>query len=162
MKAKNNLILVLALLLLVGLSFSYVSYSNQAYQAGTSKEYTKWDVAITNVEVLTNGEAEDNNYEYKEGTVVIRPVIRTVEDSIIYKITIKNNGNIPAELGRYIYNAKNENDHIVFTHNSPKEELLPGEETVAELYVSPSEEMFEDGESYSNDYTAIYEYIQKK
>jgi len=161
MKNKNNLLIVGALLLLVVLSFSYVSYSTKINQSSTSTEYVNWNVGITNIEVFANGEAEDNNYEYKEGTLVIRPILRTPEDSINYKVTIKNSGTIPAKLGRYLYNEKNKEGHIVFTYISPKEELLPGEETVAELFISPSEEDFIEGETYTNDITAIYEYIQK-
>ncbi len=159
---NKNMTLVLALLLIVGLSFGYVSYSTRVNQSSTSKEVGKWDVEITNVEITTNGDAMDKNYEFKEGTLVLRPILSTVDDYVSYKVTIKNKGTIPAKLGRYIYNEKNKEEHLVFTHNAPKEELGPNEETVVELFVYPSDKTFEDGKSYTNDFTAIYEYIEKR
>ena len=162
MKDKSNLLIFGALILLVALSFSYTSYSAKINQASVSKEYYKWDVEIINVEINTNGEAEETKPEYKEGTIVLRPVLKTSEDSIYYRITIKNKGNLTAKLGRTLYNEKNQEEHLILTYNAPKDELAPGEETVAEIYVNPSQEEFIEGVSYTNDYTAIYEYIQAK
>ncbi len=162
MKNKSSFIIIIVLLFIVGLSFSYVSYSLKNNQSNTSREYSKWDVEITNIEITTIGESEDNGYTYKEDTLVIKPIIKTIEDSILYRVTIKNKGSIPAKLGRYLYNEKNSERHLTFKHNIPKEELAPGEETIVELVVYPTDEIFEEGATYTNEYTAIYEYIQKK
>lgn len=161
MKDKRNFVIVLALLFLLGLSFGTVSHSINNNQSSTSEEVGKWDVKITNVEVVTSGEAEDNDYKYKEGTIVLKPILRLVDDNIFYRVTIKNDGTIPATLGRYLYNEKNKNTGIIFTHNKPKEELAPGEETTVDFYVyleqsKPSEQL-----EYTNELTAIFEYIQK-
>ena len=162
MKEKNNLLIVVILLFIVGLSYSYVSYSTTNNQSSVSKEYKEWDVEITNIEMITNGEAEDTEYKYNVDTLLLKPTIKTSNDSILYRITIKNKGSLPAKLGRCIYDEKNKNEHIIYTHNTPKEELAPGEESVVEVYIYANEDLFEEGAVYSNDYTAIYEYIQNK
>ena len=162
MRDKKNFLIVLSSILLLAISFGYVSYSTKNNQTSTSKEISKWDVEITNVEVFTNGDAEDNNYIFKEGTLVLKPILRTVNDTIVYMVTIKNKGTIPATLGRYVYNEKDKASAIIFAHNVPKEELQPNEETTVELNVRLDENKFEDGIEYTNDLTAIYEYIQKK
>jgi hypothetical protein len=162
MKDKKNLLMIALLLFIVGLSYSFISYSTKSNQSSVSQEQSRWDVKITNVEIITNGEAEDIEYKYKSDTLLLKPTIKTAEDSILYRVTVKNEGTIFAKLGRYLYNEKNKDEHLIFTHNVPKEELAPGEETIVDLYVYPNKELFKEGEVYSNDYTAIYEYIQKK
>ena len=94
MKDKRNFVIVLALLFLLGLSFGTVSHSINNNQSSTSEEVGRWDVKITNVEVVTSGEAEDNDYKYKEGTIVLKPILRLVDDNIFYRVTIKNEGTV--------------------------------------------------------------------
>ncbi len=161
MEKKNNIIMIVILLLVVVLSFGYVSYSTMSNQPNTSKKVVKWEVGITNVEVITNGNAEDNNYTYNEGTIVLKPTLYGVEDSILYRITIKNSGTIAAKLGRNIYNDKKDDSKIIFTYINPQEELAPGEETTLIINASIDEDKYEVGRVYNTEYTAIYEYIQK-
>ena len=67
MKDKKNLIILALLLVMVVMSYGFVSYSTRAIEESHSSKIKKWDVAITNVETLISGEAESGNIKYSEG-----------------------------------------------------------------------------------------------
>ena len=56
MNDKKNVLIVILLVAVIALSFGVVSYSSKDVQRANVSEVKEWDVAITNVEIVKEGD----------------------------------------------------------------------------------------------------------
>ena len=160
MKDKRNLIILSLLLLMIGLSYGFISYSTKVIQMNQSSEVKKWDVSITNVEVITNGTAREGETKYSEGTLVINPVLIDPNDSIVYRVTIANNGLLDAKLARSLYKEEKPNSVLTYTYENTKEVLKSKESIEITIIAQVDRDKYVAGEEITNKLTALFEYIQ--
>ena len=161
MKDKKNLGILALLLIMVIMSYGFVSYSNKAIEESHANVVKKWDVAITNVETIITGEAEAGNVEYSEGTLRVRPTLKNFDDSVEYRVTITNNGLIDAKLSDSIYTIKDPNSSVVFTYDK-EQKIINSKETITlTIKATVDKEKFYEPEIITNELVALYNYIQK-
>ncbi len=162
MKDKKNLIILALLLVMVVMSYGFVSYSTRAIEESHSSKIKKWDVAITNVETLISGEAESGNIKYSEGILTVNPVLNTSEDSVEYRVTITNNGLLDAKLTDTIYTIKDPNSIVVFTYDKDIKEIKSKESITVVIRASIDREKYEEPTTMTNELTAMFNYVQEK
>ena len=161
MKDKKNLLIIMLLIVVVVLSYGIISYSYTGANVSKSSEDKRWDVAITNVEIKTTGEAEEGDTKYSEGTLVVNPILNDVNDKITYKVTIENKGNIDAVLRRAVYKKENEKSLIKYDVDKDIKEIKSGKSVTVTIVASIDSKKYDGEKRVTNRLTALYEYIQK-
>ena len=161
MKDKKNLLIIMLLIVVVVLSYGIISYSYTGANVSKSSEDKRWDVAITNVEIKTTGEAEEGDTKYSEGTLVVNPILNDVNDKITYKVTIENKGNIDAVLRRAVYKKENEKSLIKYDVDKDIKEIKSGKSVTVTIVASIDSNKYDGEKRVTNRLTALYEYIQK-
>ena len=160
MNDKKNILIVILLIAVVALSFGVVSYSNKDIQTDNVNGVKEWDVAITNVEILKEGEAIDGNTKYSEGTLVVNPILNGIYDSVTYKVTIENNGLLDAKLNKSLYDK--EDSILKYDIEEPKKTLKSGEKIEITIKAYLDSKKYQGENNVTNKLTAMYEYIQVK
>ncbi len=154
MNNKKSIVVIALLIAILSMSFSVATYSV------SNNKVKEWDVSITDVEVITNGEVIEGNTKYSEGTLVLNPIFNTSLDSIIYRVIISNNGSIDAVLKRSIYNEEDKNSSIKYRIEEPKKIIKSGEKIEIYIEAKVDRNKYKEGDK-TNKLTALYEYIQK-
>jgi len=160
MKDKKNLIILALLLVMVVMSYGFVSYSNKAIEESRSSKIKKWDVAVTNVEAETTDTASSGEIKQTEGTVTVKPILRDVNDSVVYRVTITNNGLIDAKLSDSIFTIKDPNSVVVFTYDKDTKVIKSKESVTVTIIAKMDRERFIEPADATNELTAMFEYIQ--
>ena len=158
MNDKKNILIVILLIAVVALSFGVVSYSNKDIQTDNVNGVKEWDVAITNVEIVKEGEAIDGNTKYSEGTLVVNPILNGIYDSVTYKVTIENNGLLDAKLNKSLYDK--EDSILKYDIEEPKKTLKSGEKIEITIKAYLDSKKYQGENNVTNKLTAMYEYIQ--
>ena len=165
---KNKDFYLICTALVITIVLMAVGYTKLSGKVKTTYDYyngVNWNVSIINieeVEIIGNAKSVEkpsfNNYSATFNTILEKP-----NDSIKYKITIKNNGNIPAKLNHFQFLPKTEkSDVILFTsENTIAGEILnPKEEK--DFYIKVKYNSKEYEKAQSKTITAIYEYVQSE
>ena len=160
MNDKKNVLIVILLVAVIALSFGVVSYSSKDVQRANVSEVKEWDVAITNVEIVKEGEAIDGNTKYSEGTLVVNPILNDIYDSVTYKVTIENNGLLNAKLNRSLYDK--EDSLLKYDIEEPKKSLKSGEKMEITIKAYLDSKKYQGEKNVTNKLTAMYEFIQDK
>ena len=160
MKDKRNIIILALLLVMVVASYGFVSYSTRAVEERRSSQIKKWDVAITGVETIINGEADAKNYKFTEGTLTINPVMNSIEDEIEYRVTITNNGLLEAKLSDRVYTIKNPDSAVIFTYDNTNKIIKSKESVMVSIKAKVDKERYEEGIPLTNELVALFQYIQ--
>ena len=160
MNDKKNILIIILLIAVVALSFGVVSYSNKDIQTDNVNGVKEWDVAITNVEIVKEGEAIDGNTKYSDGTFVVNPILNGIYDSVTYKVTIENNGLLDAKLNKSLYDK--EDSILKYDIEEPKKTLKSGEKIEITIKAYLDSKKYQGENNVTNKLTAMYEYIQVK
>ena len=160
MKDKRNIIIVALLLVMVVMSYSFVSYSINT-DNNTNSGIKEWDVSITDVKTKTTGTASVGELNYSGGVLVVDPIIRSKEDTVTYTVTITNNGLLDAKLNKTLYSEKNPNSIIKYIYENGKD-TLKSKESIT-IMIKAYVDEFDNIDSnipVTNELTALYEFVQ--
>ena len=110
------------------------------------------------MKVLTRGEPQ-----YTNTSVTFNPKFLKPNDTITYKITIKNEGTIDAKLGNINFTSDEENGSpaIIYSTTNPSDTLRAGEETTFTVTIKYDSEITEMPSITTKTITGVVEYIQK-
>lgn len=160
MKDKRNIVIVALLLVMVVMSYGFVSYSINTNEK-TNSNIKVWDVAITDVKTVTTGTASVGELDYNGGVLVIDPIIRSNVDTVTYTVTITNNGLLDAKLNRTLYTEKNPKSVIKYMYENGKD-ILKSKESITimiKAYVD-EDSTIDTNIPTTNELTALYEFVQ--
>ena len=125
-KKKNIMIIVLFfVLVLMGVGYSIVS--QKLTISGTAKMQGAWDIKITSMELVEEnktGMAKDISHSYTNTTAVFESKLFAPGDSIEYKVTVENQGNIDAVLKDIIQTKTNKDKNLKFSNSLIGTEVL--------------------------------------
>lgn len=156
-KRESRNILIITLVVAVVAVCGSVLYSGIDFKGAgfASKNATKWKLDLTNISICTlsdqvrdnrcqavYGDAENIDGEtYIDSNDSLKAFFKTrlykTEDSITYKVTVKNSGSLSAKVTSIRFD-KDYNNPVIFTYNNLEEGevLAPGESKV--FYVMAS------------------------
>lgn len=130
LKTKNIIIIILCItIILMGIGFSIMSVDLNKYTKNK-----QFDVSIRNVvKGTTTGNKTNPISAYKlldnNKTVKFTFSLSDITDSINYKVTIKNNGNIDAKIDNIVFSNNYNQDLVEVKNNNLKGKVLKkGEE----------------------------------
>lgn len=108
---KRNYAIIVLIVLLLAMAIGYAVFSTTLTISGTATGSTTWDVKFTNAVLLDSAGNADTDH----GSVTFSPTTVTATgitlsypgDAVNLRVTITNNGDIPAELIGYTINETN-------------------------------------------------------
>lgn len=125
-KDKKNILILILILCCIILSFAYVKFYNELEVNGTLKiNNASWSVKFTDVQT-TNIVGKATNFKkpvLTSSTVNFYAEFNQLGDSIEYKITIKNDGNIDAKVSG-IHFSEDSNEYIEYSLIGIDEETI--------------------------------------
>ena len=151
------------------ISFGYVSLKNDLTSiVGTNnskkvvQQQQDFNVEITGIDVVeTNGTASQEEPTYTKTSATFESNLIQRGDSIVYNVTIKNNGTVNANLSDVNVTAQEDgSEAIYYVVDSPAEVLEPGATTEMKVIASYDNEYVGYTSSTSKTATATVLYAQ--
>lgn len=161
MNDKKNILIVVLLIAVLVLSYGVVSYSSKDVQREKSSEVKQWDVTITDVEIIKEGEAIDGDTKYSEESLIVNPILNDIYDSVTYKVTVENNGALDAKFNRGVYRY-DKDSLLVYDIEEPSKTLKSGDKMVVTIKAHLNSKKYQGEKSVTNKLTAMFEFIQDK
>ncbi len=163
MKKKKYFIIIILLLAISIMSVGYATFTTNLEIKGTATIIGKWDVRITNIEIVSSSpgiEAETptfSNTNIEFYTELIKP-----GDEVKYQITISNQGNINAQLDDILFmsDETDENSAISFETSEVSQNLNAGEETTFFITIKYKENITKVPDVQTKKITGIIVYVQ--
>ena len=119
-RKKRNIIIGSLCSLLVFMGIGYAILSQTLNISGTANMQGNWSVKITNMELLSNnktGRAEEVSHSFTDTTATFTADLYMPGDSIEYRVTVENQGNIDAILKSITPTTTNKSEGIKFSHS---------------------------------------------
>ena len=119
-RKKRNIIIGSLCCLLVFMGIGYAILSQTLNISGIANMQGNWNVKITNMELLSNnktGRAEEVSHSFTDTTATFEANLYMPGDSIEYRVTVENQGNIDALLKSITPTVANRNVNIKFSHS---------------------------------------------
>ena len=119
-RKKRNIIIGALCSLLVFMGIGYAILSQTLNISGIANMRGNWNVKITNMELLSEnktGRAEEVSHSFTDTTATFEANLYMPGDSIEYRVTVENQGNIDALLKSIIPTTTNKSSGIKFSHS---------------------------------------------
>ena len=132
-RKKRNIIIGALCSLLVFMGIGYAILSQTLNISGTANMQGNWSVKITNMELLSDnktGRAEEVSHSFTDTTATFEANLYMPGDSIEYRVTVENQGNIDALLKSIIPTTTNKSSSIKFSHSQIDNTVLTAGKTI--------------------------------
>ncbi len=119
-RKKRNIIIGSLCCLLVFMGIGYAILSQTLNISGIARMQGNWNVKITNMELLSKnktGRAEEVSHSFTDTTATFEANLYMPGDSIEYRVTVENQGNIDALLKSITPTTTNRSEGIKFSHS---------------------------------------------
>ena len=132
-RKKRNIIIGALCCLLVFMGIGYAILSQTLNISGIANMKGNWNVKITNMELLSEnktGRAEEVSHSFTDTTATFEANLYMPGDSIEYRVTVENQGNIDALLKSIIPTTTNRSEGIKFSHSEIDNTVLTAGKTI--------------------------------
>ena len=132
-RKKRNIIIGALCSLLVFMGIGYAILSQTLNISGIANMRGNWNVKITNMELLSEnktGRAEEVSHSFTDTTATFEANLYMPGDSIEYRVTVENQGNIDALLKSIIPTTTNRSEGIKFSHSEIDNTVLTAGKTI--------------------------------
>ena len=132
-RKKRNIIIGALCSLLVFMGIGYAILSQTLNISGIANMKGNWNVKITNMELLSEnktGRAEEVSHSFTDTTATFTADLYMPGDSIEYRVTVENQGNIDALLKSIIPTTTNKSEGIKFSHSEIDNTVLTAGKTI--------------------------------
>ncbi len=149
-RKKRNIIIGALCSLLVFMGIGYAILSQTLNISGIANMRGNWNVKITNMELLSEnktGRAEEVSHSFTDTTATFEANLYMPGDSIEYRVTVENQGNIDALLKSITPTTTNRSEGIKFSHSEIDNTILTAGKTIT---FTMKVEFLEDATSIPN------------
>ena len=149
-RKKRNIIIGALCSLLVFMGIGYAILSQTLNISGIANMRGNWNVKITNMELLNEnktGRAEEVSHSFTDTTATFTANLYMPGDSIEYRVTVENQGNIDALLKSITPTTTNKSEGIKFSHSEIDNTVLTAGKTIT---FTMKVEFLEDATSIPN------------
>ena len=149
-RKKRNIIIGSLCCLLVFMGIGYAILSQTLNISGIANMRGNWNVKITNMELLSEnktGRAEEVSHSFTDTTATFEANLYMPGDSIEYRVTVENQGNIDALLKSITPTTTNKSEGIEFSHSEIDNTILTAGKTIT---FTMKVEFLEDATSIPN------------
>ena len=149
-RKKRNIIIGSLCCLLVFMGIGYAILSQTLNISGIANMRGNWNVKITNMELLSEnktGRAEEVSHSFTDTTATFEANLYMPGDSIEYRVTVENQGNIDALLKSITPTTTNKSEGIKFSHSEIDNTVLTAGKTIT---FTMKVEFLEDATSIPN------------
>ena len=149
-RKKRNIIIGALCCLLVFMGIGYAILSQTLNISGIANMRGNWNVKITNMELLSEnktGRAEEVSHSFTDTTATFEANLYMPGDSIEYRVTVENQGNIDALLKSITPTTTNRSEGIKFSHSEIDNTVLTAGKTIT---FTMKVEFLEDATSIPN------------
>ena len=132
-RKKRNIIIGALCCLLVFMGIGYAILSQTLNISGIANMKGNWNVKITNMELLSEnktGRAEEVSHSFTDTTATFEANLYMPGDSIEYRVTVENQGNIDAVLKSITPTTTNKSEGIKFSHSEIDNTVLTAGKTI--------------------------------
>ena len=132
-RKKRNIIIGALCCLLVFMGIGYAILSQTLNISGIANMRGNWNVKITNMELLSEnktGRAEEVSHSFTDTTATFEANLYMPGDSIEYRVTVENQGNIDALLKSITPTTTNRSEGIKFSHSEIDNTILTAGKTI--------------------------------
>ena len=132
-RKKRNIIIGALCCLLVFMGIGYAILSQTLNISGIANMKGNWNVRITNMELLSEnktGRAEEVSHSFTDTTATFTADLYMPGDSIEYRVTVENQGNIDALLKSITPTTTNKSEGIKFSHSEIDNTILTAGKTI--------------------------------
>ena len=132
-RKKRNIIIGALCCLLVFMGIGYAILSQTLNISGIANMRGNWNVKITNMELLSEnktGRAEEVSHSFTDTTATFEANLYMPGDSIEYRVTVENQGNIDALLKSITPTTTNKREGIKFSHSEIDNTILTAGKTI--------------------------------
>ena len=132
-RKKRNIIIGSLCCLLVFMGIGYAILSQTLNISGIANMKGNWNVRITNMELLSEnktGRAEEVSHSFTDTTATFTADLYMPGDSIEYRVTVENQGNIDALLKSITPTTTNRSKGIKFSHSEIDNTVLTAGKTI--------------------------------
>ena len=132
-RKKRNIIIGSLCCLLVFMGIGYAILSQTLNISGIANMRGNWNVKITNMELLSEnktGRAEEVSHSFTDTTATFTADLYMPGDSIEYRVTVENQGNIDALLKSITPTTTNRSEGIKFSHSEIDNTVLTAGKTI--------------------------------
>ena len=132
-RKKRNIIIGALCCLLVFMGIGYAILSQTLNISGIANMRGNWNVKITNMELLSEnktGRAEEVSHSFTDTTATFEANLYMPGDSIEYRVTVENQGNIDALLKSITPTTTNKSEGIKFSHSEIDNTILTAGKTI--------------------------------
>ena len=132
-RKKRNIIIGALCCLLVFMGIGYAILSQTLNISGIANMKGNWNVRITNMELLSEnktGRAEEVSHSFTDTTATFTADLYMPGDSIEYRVTVENQGNIDALLKSITPTTTNRSKGIKFSHSEIDNTVLTAGKTI--------------------------------
>ena len=132
-RKKRNIIIGSLCCLLVFMGIGYAILSQTLNISGIANMKGNWNVKITNMELLSEnktGRAEEVSHSFTDTTATFTADLYMPGDSIEYRVTVENQGNIDALLKSITPTTTNKSEGIKFSHSEIDNTVLTAGKTI--------------------------------
>ena len=149
-RKKRNIIIGALCSLLVFMGIGYAILSQTLNISGIANMRGNWNVKITNMELLSEnktGRAEEVSHSFTDTTATFTADLYMPGDSIEYRVTVENQGNIDALLKSITPTTTNRSEGIKFSHSEIDNTIFTAGKTIT---FTMKVEFLEDATSIPN------------
>ena len=149
-RKKRNIIIGALCCLLVFMGIGYAILSQTLNISGIANMRGNWNVKITNMELLSEnktGRAVEVSHSFTDTTATFTADLYMPGDSIEYRVTVENQGNIDALLKSITPTTTNKSEGIKFSHSEIDNTILTAGKTIT---FTMKVEFLEDATSVPN------------
>ena len=149
-RKKRNIIIGALCSLLVFMGIGYAILSQTLNISGIANMKGNWNVKITNMELLSEnktGRAVEVSHSFTDTTATFTADLYMPGDSIEYRVTVENQGNIDALLKSITPTTTNKSEGIKFSHSEIDNTVLTAGKTIT---FTMKVEFLEDAASIPN------------
>ncbi len=132
-RKKRNIIIGALCCLLIFMGIGYAILSQTLNISGIANMQGNWSVKITNMELLDKnktGRAEEVSHSFTDTTATFEANLYMPGDSIEYRVTVENQGNIDAVLKSITPTTTNRSEGIKFSHSEIDNTVLTAGKTI--------------------------------
>ena len=133
-RKKRNIIIGALCSLLVFMGIGYAILSQTLNISGIANMRGNWNVKITNMELLSEnktGRAVEVSHSFTDTTATFTADLYMPGDSIEYRVTVENQGNIDALLKSITPTTTNKSEGIKFSHSTIDNTVLTAGKTIS-------------------------------
>ena len=163
-KKRRQIVIISLIIVLIGMTVGYATYSSNVEIKGTSTITSSWDIQITNITGGTpTGTAENAKAPtWKNTEASMEANLYKQGDAMEYDITIENKGTLDAKLDNIITDNKNSNTEAIlisFTGYKKGEVLKANQSKIVHVKIEYNPNY--EGEETSSETEITFDFIQE-